>query len=144
MQIGGHWGRDSKGNRIFNNAGGQIIYNEANSKAENAAIWRSVSGAGSGGGGSGGGSGKAKVSEETFWNAFDRKEGGRFYVKIHELRDELNWSRDQFDRMLESLRDRGVLQLQDGDTDYFTYKNIEDSYVDENGFRFLTVMRRKQ
>jgi hypothetical protein len=86
----------------------------------------------------------ADVSEEAFRAAFRELEGGKFYVRICDIRRRLNWSEQAFNMMLIELRDTGQLQMQDGDTDFFTGEDIRDSFVDENGFRMLTMMWRKK
>jgi hypothetical protein len=86
---------------------------------------------------------KADVSEESFRAAFRELEGGNFYVRICDMRRRLNWSASEFDAMLEKLRDAGQLQLQGGDIELFTQQDIHDSFVDENGFRMLTMKWRQ-
>ncbi|MDR1875595.1 MAG: hypothetical protein LBQ90_11370 [Synergistaceae bacterium] len=85
-----------------------------------------------------------QVSEEAFRAAFQELEQGNFYVRICDMRRRLNWPGREFDTMLIGLRDAGKLQLQDGDTDFFTMEDIRDSFVDENGFRMLTMMWRQK
>jgi hypothetical protein len=87
---------------------------------------------------------EALSTEEQFRAAFQELEGGKFYVRICDMRRRLNWPGQEFDMMLIKLRDAGQLQLQDGDTDFFTAEDIRDSFVDENGFRMLTMMWRKK
>jgi hypothetical protein len=87
---------------------------------------------------------KNDVTEEKFKEAYSVLEQGKFYVRICDMRRRLNWPSQEFDMMLVKLRDAGQLQLQDGDTDYFTKEDIRDSFVDENGFRMLTMMWRKK
>jgi hypothetical protein len=81
-------------------------------------------------------------NEESFRAAFRELEGGKFYVRICDMRRRLNWSASEFDAMLERLRDAGQLQLQGGDIELFTQQDIHDSFVDENGFRMLTMKWR--
>jgi hypothetical protein len=83
-------------------------------------------------------------TEEQFRAAFQELERGRAYVRICDIRRRLNWSEQAFNMMLIKLRDAGQLQMQDGDTDFFTKEDIRDSFVDENGFRMLTMMWRKK
>jgi hypothetical protein len=95
----------------------------------------------------GGGSGKTsdKISEQAFWSAIDKVGQGTSdykFAKIAYVRRELGWSKDDFDNMVKKMRDNGLLQLQDGDTDHFTKQDIRDAFVDENGFRMLTMMKR--
>jgi hypothetical protein len=44
-----------------------------------------------------------------------------------------------FDTMLRSLRDAGTIQLHAGDTTTMTPDEIEDGFIDENGFRMGSV-----
>ncbi|MDR1731933.1 MAG: hypothetical protein LBR61_07545 [Synergistaceae bacterium] len=85
----------------------------------------------------------ADVSEEKFRAAFQELERGKFYVRICDMRRRLNWPEKEFDAMLRRLRDAGKLQLQGGDTDYFTPDELQASFVDENNFRMLTMMWRQ-
>jgi hypothetical protein len=78
-------------------------------------------------------------SEADFESAYRELEGGKFFVRVCDLRRRLNWG-PEFDRMAAALRDAGKIQLQAGDTDYFSARDIADSFVDENGFRMLTLM----
>jgi hypothetical protein len=97
-----------------------------------------------GGGGEKSTQSKGVVSEQAFWDSFDKVvqgAGDYKFAKIANLRRDLDWSKEQFDNTLKNLRDKGVLQLIDGDTDYFTKQDIADSFTDENGFRFLNVMK---
>jgi hypothetical protein len=74
-----------------------------------------------------------------FERAYRELEGGKFFVRVCDLRRRLDWG-PEFDRMTAELRDAGKIQLQAGDTDYFSARDIADSFVDENGFRMLTLM----
>jgi hypothetical protein len=86
--------------------------------------------------------GRKSVSEEEFGNAYRELEGGKFFVRVCDLRRRLGWTEREFDGMAAALRDAGKIQLQAGDTAYFDEKDIADSFVDENGFRMLTLMWR--
>jgi len=83
------------------------------------------------------------VGEEPFRVAFRKLAGGKSYVRICDMRRCLNWSAQDFDAMLKKLRNAGQLQLQEGDTDFFTKQDIDESFVDENGFRMLTMKWRQ-
>ena len=85
----------------------------------------------------------AYISGEEFKKAYFELERGKFYVRICDLRRNLGWTVQEFDAMLTGLRDSGKIQLQGGDTDFFTDEDINESFVDENGFRKLTMMWRK-
>ena len=84
-----------------------------------------------------------QVSEKEFKIAYKELEGGNFYVRICDLRRHLDWTAQEFNTMLTNLRDSGKIQLQTGDTDFFTEEDIRESFVDENGFRKLTIMWRQ-
>jgi hypothetical protein len=66
------------------------------------------------------------------------------HTVIWKLREALSWSVERFDNMLCRLRDDGRYQLQAGDTEHMTKKQIKAGFTDENGFHFLTVMRFPQ
>ena len=85
----------------------------------------------------------AHVSEEKFKEAYFELERGKFYVRICDLRRHLGWPAQEFGNALTGLRDEGKIQLQGGDTDYFTDEDIRESFIDENGFRKLTMMWRQ-
>jgi hypothetical protein len=85
---------------------------------------------------------KLDVSEERFESAYREIEGGKFFVRVCDLRRRLGWTRREFDAIAAALRDAGKIQLQAGDTAYFDERDIADSFVDENGFRMLTLMWR--
>ncbi|MDR2178667.1 MAG: hypothetical protein LBP21_00025 [Synergistaceae bacterium] len=80
-----------------------------------------------------------EVSEEAFREAFQKLEQGNFYVRICDMRRHLAWPKQEFDTVLKSLRDEGKIQLQVGAIDLFNEQDIQDSFVDENGFRMLTL-----
>jgi len=84
-----------------------------------------------------------KASVEKFKEVYHELERGKFYVRICDLRRHLGWSVQEFDAMLTGLRDVGKIQLQGGDTDFFTDKDLRESFIDENGFRKLTMMWRQ-
>ncbi|MCL1941666.1 MAG: hypothetical protein FWG09_06960 [Synergistaceae bacterium] len=85
----------------------------------------------------------ANISGEKFKEAYFELERGKFYVRICDLRRHLSLAAQEFDAMLTGLRDRGKVQLQGGDTDFFTEEDIRESFIDENGFRKLTMMWRR-
>ena len=86
---------------------------------------------------------EANISGEKFREAYFKLERGKFYVRICDLRRHLGWPVQEFDAMLTGLRDGGKIQLQSGDTDFFTEEDILESFIDENGFRKLTMMWRQ-
>ncbi|MBQ6738490.1 MAG: hypothetical protein IJP41_08575, partial [Synergistaceae bacterium] len=75
-----------------------------------------------------------------FKHAFDKlNKNGRTFIRIPDLRKELNWPREVFDSMLMKLRDEGIISLRVGDATLQTREEVENSFVDENGFRLGTV-----
>ena len=76
---------------------------------------------------------------EQFKNAFDKLDRGRIFVRICDLRRELQWPREVFDEMLIRLRDDGIIALRVGDASLMTSDEIADCFIDENNFRMGTV-----
>ncbi|GHS85432.1 hypothetical protein AGMMS49957_01530 [Synergistales bacterium] len=81
------------------------------------------------------------VSEEAFLSAFGELEWTRAFVRICDLRRRLGWPRADFDAMLRKLRDAGTVQLHAGNVTTQTHSEIEDGFVDENGYRMGNVTR---
>jgi hypothetical protein len=79
---------------------------------------------------------------EPFLAACGKLDRGQEYIRIHEIRDALGWSRERFDRVLESLRDEGAVQLHAGDIATMSEEEVRKSYVDENNFFLATLTRR--
>ena len=76
------------------------------------------------------------VTREAFESAFFAlEEGSCGFVRIYALRRRLGWAREVFDDMLRRLRDEEVVQLHAGDVTLMTPEQVEDGFVDENGFR---------
>ena len=51
----------------------------------------------------------------------------------------MGWPREVFDDMLRRLRDDEVVQLHAGDVTLMTPDQVEDGFLDENGFRMGTM-----
>ena len=80
------------------------------------------------------------VTREAFESAFFAlEEGGCGFVRICDLRRRLGWPREVFDDMLRRLSDKSVVQLHAGDVTLMTPDEVQDSFVDENGFRMGTM-----
>ena len=79
-----------------------------------------------------------------FKTAFDHIGKGRNFVQIYQLREELQWSRERFDRLLNTLRREYRIQLQGGDPSQLTASQVQDSFVDEKGRLRLTISWREQ
>ena len=79
-------------------------------------------------------------TREAFESAFVAlEEGSHGFVRICDLRRRLGWAREAFDGLLRRLRDEGVVQLHAGDVTLMTPEQVEDGFVDENGFRMGTM-----
>lgn len=77
--------------------------------------------------------------KKLFKNAYDKVSKGRRFVRIHLIREELNWSNERFVRVLEWLKSELVIQLQGGDPSTFSKSEIEQSYIDNTGRLRLTA-----
>lgn len=74
-----------------------------------------------------------------FKDAYDRIGKGRGFVRIHRIREDLNWSRERFDRMLIDLMADYTIELHGGDPTTLTEQEIKDSFTDENGLLYINV-----
>ena len=81
----------------------------------------------------------SEYTVEEFRKAFNANDNGRYFVRICDIRNTLNWPKEIFDNMLKDLRDKGIIQLHAAESASMTSKEIEDSFVDENNFRMGTV-----
>ena len=76
---------------------------------------------------------------EQLHSAFRELDRGSTFVRICDLRRRMGWPREVFDDMLRRLRDDEVVQLHAGDVTLMTPEQVEDGFVDENGFRMGTM-----
>ena len=76
---------------------------------------------------------------DIFKKAFDELDNGKIFVRICDLRQKLDWAREEFDAILRRLRDDEQIQLHSGDATTMTEDESKDCFVDENGFRMGTV-----
>jgi hypothetical protein len=81
------------------------------------------------------------ISKEAFMSAFGELEWARAFVRICDLRRRLGWPRADFDAMTRKLRDAGTIQLHAGNVTTQTPDEVEDGFVDENGYRMGNVTR---
>ncbi len=79
---------------------------------------------------------------QAFARAVRELDRGQMYIRICNVRRQLNWPRARFDAMLEALRDEGILQLHGGDVATMSEQDVRDSYMDENNFLHLTLTWR--
>ncbi|MBR1672099.1 MAG: hypothetical protein IJ702_04165, partial [Fretibacterium sp.] len=75
------------------------------------------------------------------WRAFDELERQRLFVRICDLRRRLGWLREVFDEHLRRLRQEGAIQLHIADANLMSPQDLEDCFIDENGFRMGMVTR---
>ncbi|NLL36996.1 MAG: hypothetical protein GX256_05690 [Fretibacterium sp.] len=81
----------------------------------------------------------AEAEKAVLRAAFQELEQGRIFVRICDLRRRLGWSREAFDSALARLRRERTVQLHSGDVSAMTQEELQDSFVDENGFRMLSL-----
>ncbi len=74
-----------------------------------------------------------------FKKAYNLVGKGLSFVRIHRIRDQLNWSDERFDRILKNLRKEHMIQLQGGDPSMLTESELKRSFVDEKGRQRITV-----
>jgi len=77
-----------------------------------------------------------------FHDAYKSVGKGRNFVRIHRIRDALQWPEETFDTVLKSLMQNYTVELHGGDPSSMSEKEIENSYKDENGRLFLTISWR--
>jgi len=77
-----------------------------------------------------------------FKQAYDTVGQGARFVRIHQIRNHLNWPREVFDAVLTDLRRDLAIQLHGGDPASLDPAALDDSYVDEKGRLRITVTWR--
>lgn len=80
-----------------------------------------------------------KARRKAFYLAFRELDRGRIFVRICDLRRHLGWKREDFDSLLRHLRDEEIIQLHSGDVTMMTSQEVDEGFIDENGFRMGTV-----
>ena len=80
----------------------------------------------------------------TFRKTFDKLDCGRIYVRICNMRRELDWSEERFNTLLCKLRADGTIQLHAGDSATMTKEDVRLSYTDDNNFFYATLTWRKR
>jgi predicted DNA-binding protein len=70
----------------------------------------------------------APTLRHQFWNAVHRLAPGSHEVRIHRLRQTLQWPRERFDAMLEALRAEQHIGLEEGLPGAMSARDIQDSY----------------
>lgn len=76
-----------------------------------------------------------------FERVFNELERQRLFVRICDLRRRLSWPREVFDEHLRRLRQEGTIQLHIADANLMSREDLDDCFIDENGFRMGMVTR---
>ncbi|GBC59988.1 hypothetical protein DENIS_0930 [Desulfonema ishimotonii] len=74
-----------------------------------------------------------------FKTAYDETGRGRHFVRIHRLREYLNWPGDTFDTLLRELMADYIIELHGGDPSTLTAQQIADSFTDKDGTLYITL-----
>ncbi|WP_207688154.1 hypothetical protein [Desulfonema limicola] len=82
---------------------------------------------------------KAVNQRLAFKSAYDEIGKGRNFVRIHRIREYLNWPDNQFNRVLEELMADYTIELHGGDPSSLTEEQIDNSYTDKKGFLYITL-----
>ena len=70
----------------------------------------------------------APTLRHQFWSAARRLAQGPHGIRIHRLRQTLQWPRAHFDTVLEALRAEQEVVLEEGDAGAMSARDIHDSY----------------
>lgn len=81
----------------------------------------------------------SREERNAFHKAYEAVGGGRRFVRIHLIREHLQWPRERFDRILAELRRNFQVQLHGGDPSSMTETEIRDSYKDEQGRLYIAL-----
>ena len=77
-----------------------------------------------------------------FQAAYDEVGRGSDFVRIHRLREALEWPRERFERVLRDLMGDYTVELHGGDPSLLTATDLRNSYTDEHGTLFITLSWR--
>ena len=77
----------------------------------------------------------------TEWKELNKE---RVFVRIADLRRQVNIPRKAFDEELRRLRDTEIVQIHIGDNTFMTAQDIQDSFVDELGKLMGTITWEKK
>ncbi len=81
-------------------------------------------------------------ARSAFKNAYDRVGQGGDFVRIHRLRDALEWPRERFDQVLLALMADYTIELHGGEPSLLTATELCDSFTDAHGTLYLTLSWR--
>jgi len=71
--------------------------------------------------------------------AYDRVGRGQNFVRIHRIRECLNWSGEYFDKTLKNLLADYTVEPHGGDPSTMSEKEIRDSFTDEHGVLYINL-----
>lgn len=74
--------------------------------------------------------------------AYDKIRGGKDMVRIHKIREYLNWSVARFDEVLATLRADYQIDLHLGDPSRLTSDEVKNSYIDPHGMLYIGLSWR--
>lgn len=77
-----------------------------------------------------------------FKAAYDEVGQGSDFVRIHRLREALEWPRERFERVLLELIGDYTVEVHGGDPSLLTATDLRHSYTDEHGTLFITLSWR--
>jgi hypothetical protein len=74
--------------------------------------------------------------------AYEHVGQGRNFVRIHRLRQYLQWPRERFDQALQDLMAAYTVELHGGDPSLLSETDLRDSYLGANGMLYITLSWR--
>ncbi|MCP4108719.1 MAG: hypothetical protein GY749_24760 [Desulfobacteraceae bacterium] len=80
-----------------------------------------------------------KNDRSSFRTAYNKISRGNGIIRIHRIREFLNWSKERFDITLKDLMSDYTIELHGGDPSIMTEQEIKDSYTDENGVLYINM-----
>lgn len=79
---------------------------------------------------------------DAFKEAYGKVGQGRDFVRIHRLREALQWPRERFDRVVMDLMTDYTVELHGGDPSRLTETDVRNSFIDERGTLYITLSWR--
>lgn len=77
--------------------------------------------------------------EKEFREAYNLVGKGKHFVRIHQLRQHLEWEPLRFDTVIERLKTEYKIQLQSGNSSQLSGSELKDSYTDPKGRLRVTI-----
>ncbi|GHT44792.1 hypothetical protein FACS189454_03110 [Planctomycetales bacterium] len=81
----------------------------------------------------------SKNDRELFRAAFIKLDHGRVFVRICNLRRELGWQTERFNKVLRELRSEGIIQLHAGNVADMTEAEVADCFTDDENRFYVTL-----